>query len=98
MLRSVDKPFDVLLRYQAGVVTRTQAQRLGLQHHAIEHRVATGRWQRIYPATFAAFSGPIPRDAEQWAAVLYAGAGAMLSHQTAAELHRLLDQPVPLIH
>lgn len=32
-----------------------------------------------------------------WAAVLYAGAGAVLSHETAAELQRLKDKPAPLI-
>ena len=33
-----------------------------------------------------------------WAAVLYAGPGAMLSHQTAAELWKLTDTPSSLIH
>jgi hypothetical protein len=33
-----------------------------------------------------------------WAAVLYAGEGAVLSHETAGELHNLLDQQDSLIH
>ena len=91
-------PFEVLLRYQAGVVTRAQAHSSGLSDKAISHRVATGRWQRIYPGVYATFSGPVPDVARLRAAVLYAGAGAVLSHETAAALHRLTDKPVPVIH
>jgi hypothetical protein len=91
-------PFKVLLRYHAGVVTRAQAQEAGLSLGAIKHRVLTGRWQRIYPGVYATFNGPLPRQARLWAAVLYAGRGAVLSHDTAAELQRLLDRPAPLIH
>lgn len=98
MLRGVEVPFELLLGYQAGVVTRAQAFRSGISRGAIAHRVATGRWQRLYEGVYATFSGPVPRQARLWAAVLYAGAGAVLSHETAAELQRLRDQPAPLIH
>ncbi len=98
MLRGVDVPFEVLLRYQAGVVTRAQAHRSGLSDGAIDHRVATGRWQRVYPGVYVTFSGPVSREARLWAAVLYAGPDAVLSHETAAELQRLLDKPAPLVH
>jgi hypothetical protein len=98
MLSGVDVPFGLALRYQARVVTRAQALGAGLSLGAIRHRVTTGRWQRIHPGVFATFSGPLPREAQLWAAVLYAGAGAVLSHETAAELQRLLDKAAPLIH
>jgi hypothetical protein len=98
MLTGVSMLFEVLLRYQTGVVTRAQAHGSGLSDEAIEHRIATGRWQRIYPGVYATFSGPLPRQAQLWAAVLYAGQGAVLSHETAAEFQRLLDKPSPLIH
>jgi len=98
MLRGVDMPFEMLPRYQAGVVTRTQAHKSGLSDGAIDHRVATGRWKRIYPGVYATYSGPLPRQALLWAAVLCTGPGAVLSHQTAAEVQRLLDRPAPLIH
>jgi hypothetical protein len=90
--------FDFVLRYQAGVVTRAQAHGSGLSEGAIKHRVASGRWQRIHPGVYATFSGPLPRQARLWAAVLYAGPGAVLSHETAAEFQRLLDKPSQLIH
>jgi hypothetical protein len=91
-------PFDVILRSQAGAVTRAQAHTSGLSDGAIEHKVAAGRWQRMYLGVYVTFSGPLPREARLWAAVLYAGAGAVLSHETAAELQRLIDKPTPPIH
>lgn len=98
MLASVSMPFHVLLRYQAGVVTRAQARGSGLSDEAIEHRVASGRWQRIHPGVYATYSGPVSREVRLWAAVLYAGPGAVLSHETAAELQRLVDKSAPFIH
>jgi hypothetical protein len=45
----------------------------------------------LYRGVYAVFNGPPPRNAWLWAAVLRAGRGAVLSHQTAAELHGLID-------
>jgi hypothetical protein len=47
---------------------------------------------------YATFTGPASREAELWAALLRAGPGATLSHQTAAELHNLIDKPSEQIH
>ena len=69
---------------QRGVVTRRQALRAGLTRSAIGTRIGTGRWQRIYPGVLATFSGEPGREALLWAAVLRAGPGAALSHETAA--------------
>jgi hypothetical protein len=66
------------------VVSRRAAVADGISDGAIAHRVRTGRWQRLYPGTFAPFSGPVPREVWFDAAVQYAGEGAALSHQTAA--------------
>lgn len=41
--------------------------------------------------------GPVGRSALLWAAVLYAGRGAYLSHQTAAEINGLSDDESPAI-
>lgn len=98
MLGAVDVAFNLVQGYQAGVVTRAQAFRSGLSEDAIVHRMAMGRWQRLYEGVYVTFSGPVPRQAQLWGAVLYGGAGAVLSHETAAELQRLLDKPAPLIH
>ena len=86
-----------LLHLQHDGLTRAQAHQAGLTDKAIRARLRTGRWQRLHTGVYAAFSGVPPRDAWLWAAVLRAGPSAVLSHQTAAELHGLLE-PVPLIH
>ena len=85
-------------RWQAGVITREQALRAGLSRNAIVSKIRHGRWLRVYRGVYATFTGPIGRDAQLWAVVLYAGPGARLSHETAAELIRLTDRPSPLIH
>jgi hypothetical protein len=81
-----------------GVITRDQALRAGLSRNAIVSRLRYGRWSLIYRGVYATFTGPIARDAALWAVALYAGPGARLSHETAAELIRLTDRPSPLIH
>jgi hypothetical protein len=53
--------------------------------------VRYGRWQVIHRGVYATFTGPAPRRAELWAALLRAGPDAVLSHQTAAELYGLVD-------
>ncbi len=83
----------MLLSVQHGIVSRDQARRLGWSDRQIGHRLKSGWWQRVYPRTLATFSGPLPRDARLWAAVLWAGQGAVLSHQTAAEVHGIIDRP-----
>ncbi|MFL6052544.1 MAG: hypothetical protein ACJ72W_06455, partial [Actinoallomurus sp.] len=65
---------------------------------ALRARVNGGRWHRIFSGVYAAFSGPLPRDALLWAAVLRAGEGDVLSHRTAAELDGLVDDVRAPIH
>ena len=64
----------------------------------IKFRVRSGRWRQIHPGVYATFSGDLTRRTRLWAAVLSAGPGAALSYETAAELHRLADKPVEMIH
>src|SRR6516225_861686 len=87
-----------LLRLQEGVITRRQALAGGLTEKAIVVRVQGERWQRLQAGVYATFSGEPPRTAVLWAAVLRGGPGAVLSHQTAAELYGLTDAQAPLIH
>ena len=84
----------VLLSVQAGILDRGQALNLGFSPRQIWHRLRSGAWQRVYPGVYATFSGPVSRDARLWAAVRWAGQGAMVSHETAAEVHRMVDKPV----
>src|SRR3984957_16861039 len=87
-----------LTRDQAGVVTRRQALDAGMSSGAIAARIKFGRWRRVHFGVYATFTGPMTRDAQLWAAVLAAGPGAQLSHQTAAEINCLTDRPSPFIH
>jgi hypothetical protein len=87
-----------LLAGQQGVLARWQASALGLGLEAVDARVRCGRWQRLGLGVYAAFTGPVSRDAQMWAAVLRAGPQAALSHQTAAELDGFAAGPSRLIH
>jgi hypothetical protein len=87
-----------LLERQDRVIGRSQGLEFGLSAYSMRHRARAGEWQRIQRGVYATFSGEVTRDAQLWAAVLRAGPGAVLSHQTAAELYGLIKQPSPLIH
>ncbi len=87
-----------LTRDQAGVITRRQALDAGMSPGAIAAKIKFGRWRRVHVGVYATFTGPVTRDAQLLAAVLAAGPGAQLSHQTAAEINRLTDRESPLIH
>jgi hypothetical protein len=88
----------VLLSVQARIVDRDQALDVGFSPRQVYYRLRSGAWQRIYPGVYATFSGPLSRDAQLWAAVRFVGDGAMLSHETAAEVHGIIDKPAPDIH
>jgi hypothetical protein len=87
-----------LARHQSGIVCRSQALKAGLSVGTIKFRVSSGRWQQVYPGVYATFTGASGRGGQLWAALLWAGPGAMLSHETAAELQRLTDKPVQTTH
>jgi very-short-patch-repair endonuclease len=91
MLASV---WEELCRLQSGVVTRAQALACGVTDKVIESRLRSRRWQRLYTGVFATFSGPPQRLSRLWAALLRAGPGAALSHESAAELQGLVEMPV----
>jgi hypothetical protein len=83
---------------QHGMVSCAQIAEAGLTRGIAISRVKRGSWRRIHRGVYATFSGDLSREAALWAAVLYAGPGAMLSHQTAAELWKLVDVQSSLIH
>jgi len=87
-----------LLNAQAGVVSRQQARDAGWPEKAIDRRLRSGTWQRLQRGAYATFSGIPSREARLWAAVLRAGPGAALSHQTAAEIHGLTDKRISKVH
>ena len=78
---------------QAGVITRRQAIAGGLTEEQIRARLRSGRWQRTSAGIYSMFAGRPSRAAVLWAALLPAGPGVVLSHQTAAELLGPVDHP-----
>ena len=86
------------LQAQFGVVSRDQARDAGFTERSIESRLHSGSWRRLHRGVYATLTGLPSREGRLWAAVLAAGSGAALSHQSAAELHGLVDTPARLIH
>jgi hypothetical protein len=70
----------------------------GVAPDAIGSRVRRGTWRRLYYGVYTDVPGRLERKTELWAAVLYAGRDAVLSRETAAELHQLTDRPSRPIH
>ncbi|MCM3886794.1 DUF559 domain-containing protein [Frankia sp. R82] len=90
--------WDALLRTQSMIFTLHQAYAHGFTDHQVRWRVGSDRWQRIHPQIFAAHNGPLSYADRTWAAVLYAGEGAVLSHGTAAHAWGLATVPPRTIH
>lgn len=97
---------------QCGVVSRRQALDAGMTPGAIKSKLRSSRWRRLRPGVYATFTGPVSRRAHLWAAVLSTDPvnrttatpqtktrmRAQLSHETAAEVHKLVDRQSDLIH
>jgi very-short-patch-repair endonuclease len=86
------------LQAQSRVVSRQQAHEAGFTKEAVKWRLRSGEWQRLHRGAYATFTGDPSREAKLWAAVVRAGPDAVLSHETAAELHGLIDKPIGPIH
>jgi very-short-patch-repair endonuclease len=91
------EPSSPHLVAQLDVIARSQSALAGIAPSTMRNRVRSGRWQRLQRGVYAAFSGEPPRETVLWAALLRAGPDAVLSHQTAAERHGLIDEPSSLI-
>lgn len=77
---------------QAGVLSRADVAARGVSDAVIRRAVQRGKWRRVHPRVYAVSPTPLSRDGLLWAALLYAGPGATLSHETAAEMWGL-DEP-----
>ncbi|HEY2654854.1 MAG TPA: hypothetical protein VGI55_03635 [Solirubrobacteraceae bacterium] len=63
----------------------------------IQHAIETGRLHHVLPKVYAVGHRARSRDADLWAAILYADPGAMLSHATAAHWRGLINHPPRMI-
>jgi len=91
----VPEPARELAETQDWVVSRSQLVAVGISTKLIKHQLAKGTWQKLYRGVYALLTGTPTRNQWRWGAVLRAGAGAALSHHTAAELHGMVKEPPP---
>jgi len=82
---------------QCGRVSVAQLGALGIESWVIARWVDGGYLHQVLPRVYAVGHRASSVDADVWAAVLYAGPGAMLSHATALWWHGLIEnRPWPL--
>lgn len=75
---------DGLAAAQAGVLSAAQLRGAGVTWSLLRSHLGARRWRRVHPGVYAVFTGPLPDLTRVWAAVLWAGPGAVAVHQTAA--------------
>jgi len=86
-----------LVRRQHGVIAHAQLVSLGFGDEAIRHRVRTGRLHRVHRGVYVAGRPELSELGSFMAAVLSAGEGAALSHDSAAALWRIVPaRPGPI--
>jgi len=79
-----------LIEKQSRVVTRAQALRGGLSHHAVSHRLRVGGpWQPILPGVYLTVTGQATRVQREVAAVLYGGRPTAITGLAAIQHHRM---------
>jgi very-short-patch-repair endonuclease len=74
---------DVAIRTDVGVFRRTDAVTAGMSSRQIARRVRSGFWMEVLPGVYRVASTPVTPDLFRRAALLWAGTGAALSHQSA---------------
>jgi len=82
----IDQSVWALARSQHGVVTRGQLLELGFGPQSIKHRVAKGRLHPMWLGVYAIGRPQLSVYGRWMGAVLCCGAGAVLSHESAAAL------------
>jgi very-short-patch-repair endonuclease len=93
-----DERLEELVRRQYGRVTWAQLRALELPHSRISRWTRNGYLTRVLPKVYAVGHTAPSHEADLWAAVLYAGPGAMLSHASGAHHRGLIIHPPRVIH
>jgi hypothetical protein len=88
--RAIDRLIAALAERQLDLVGRAQLMAIGVSARAIELRVASGRLRRVLRGVYTVSRRPLSQDGWCMAAALYAGAGAVVSHRSAAALWGML--------
>jgi very-short-patch-repair endonuclease len=93
-----DARMEALARNQHGLIAKRQARQLGMSRSAIEHRLRRGSWGVVTAGVYRLPGAPNTPRQRAMAAVLAAGPGALLTHESAGALHGIpgfeLEPPV----
>jgi predicted transcriptional regulator of viral defense system len=92
-VQELDRAIAQLARNQHGRISLTQLQALGLTRQAVAYRARTGRLHRLHRGVYAVGHAKETNEGRWMGAVLACGPDAVLSHQAAAALWRLLPPP-----
>lgn len=87
----------MVLRRQAGVISRAQALAAGMSSTAISRLVSRGAWWRVHPRVYLATDHPLTNEVRLFAAVLWAGSHAAVSGVAAAWWHGLWPEPGSIV-
>lgn len=94
----VDRAIAALATWQYGLVTTEQLVAAGLSRNGIARRARRGALHRRYLGVYSVGHAALSREGDMLAAVLAAGAGAALGHDSAGELFEIVRTPSPEIH
>lgn len=96
-MRNISAKVLELADRQWGRISAAQFGALGVDRHTVSRWTDSGYLHVVHPRVYAVGHRAPTVEADLWAAVLYAGPGAMLSHATALWWRGLLDkQPRPI--
>ena len=86
ILDLVDAAIARIAYRQHSLVLREQALGVGMTDEMIRHRITTGRWVRVAAGVYRLAGVPVTWKQRALAACLISGAGAVVSHRSAAVL------------
>ncbi len=92
-MRHPDRDIEKIAQRQHGFVSRAQCLAAGLSKTQVHTRVAKGGWIRHLPCVFLLPGIKVTHEGRLMAAQLWAGNDSLLSHSSAAWLHRIDDAP-----
>jgi hypothetical protein len=87
---------DGLGEATGGAIHLDECRAAGMTDARLKWLVRSGRWQPVLPRVYIGFTGPVPLLTRQYAALLYAGNGSVLSHESAGQCWRLNREPATI--
>lgn len=85
-MSDVDRTVNALARGARGVLSRPMALEVGASDEVIADRIARQSWTRLHPGVYGLGAAPVTWEDRLLAAVLAAGAGALVSGRAAVVL------------